>query len=173
MNPITLLKLGGGLAGVLALAAIGWLVQDRFDQKALADAAAHCNSAAGSLIAPLDECLPLVKPRLQADRQARACEAALLPQLRPETRFAAAQACGSGVKRLIAQGDAAAGERDRNAAMLADTRAATVRAVDRAETRSTRQQQRTDHATQTIRAAPRDAGGRIACDADCLRRLAE
>ena len=173
MNPITLLKLGGGLAGMLALAAIGWLVQDRFDQKALADAAGYCNSAAGSLTAPLDECLPLVKPRLEADRRARACEVALSPQLLPETRFAAAQSCGSGVKRLIAEADTAAAERDRNAAMLAETRAATVRAVDRAEARSTRQQQRTDHAAQTILAAPRDAGGRIACDADCLRRLAE
>lgn len=173
MNPFPFLKLGGGLAMVVALAALAWLAQDRFAQKARADAAKRCEVAAGSMTVALDDCLPMVRSRVRADRQARTCEAALIPQLRPETRFSASMACGAGVKRLIAVGDAALAERDRATAMLAEARAGTVRAVERAETRAFRQQQRTDHASQTISAAPRDARGRIACDADCLRRLAE
>lgn len=172
MNPFTILKLVGGLGALLALASLAWLAQDRFDQKRKADAAVRCAAAAGSEHAALDDCLPLVASRLRAERQARVCEAALLPSLRPATRFSAAQACGAGTKRLIAAGDAAAHERDDLARQLAEARADTTRAVERAEGRATRFQRRNDDARRTIDSAPRDAGGRIACDADCLRRLA-
>ena len=171
---IPYLRLAGGLLGLLALAGAAWLIKDRFHQKALADAAAACAVAAAAPNddKPLDSCLPKVKAEIQEARQARVCESTLLPSLRSETRFAMSQACGSGVKRLVATGDAAAAERDGLAAQLSDARAETAAAVTRAEGRVTRQTQRTDHGQKIIQAAPRDGAGGIHCDAECLRRIA-
>ena len=167
-------KLFGGLFAALALAAAGWLVKDRFHQKALADAAASCAAAAAD---PADEtslsdCLPQVTIEIKQARQNRVCERALLPSLLPENRFLMQQACGSGVKRLVEVGDAAAQERDSLKGQLTDARAGTAAAVSRAEARAAHQTQRTDDGHKIILAAPRDSAGNVRCDAECLRRLA-
>lgn len=175
MNPFLILKLGGGLLGLLALVSAGWLITDRFDQKALADDAAACAGAAAAPAddAPLTRCLSAVKAEIVAARRVRLCETALLPQLRPETRFAMQQSCGAGTKRLVAVGDALAQERAALTAQLAEQQTTTTRAVERAERRSATIHERDQDARQAIDAAPRAADGRILCDAGCLQRLAE
>ena len=173
MNPLTYLKLGGGLLGLIALASTGWLIKDRFHQKALADSAAACAVAAGDEAdaAPLAGCLPNVAAEIREARQGRICEQTLLPSLRPETRFLMSQACGAGVKRLVATGDAASAERDSLQAQLSEARNDLKSAVERAERRTAKQTERTTHAQKVIQAAPRDAAGSLRCDAECLRRL--
>ena len=168
-------RLLGTIGAALALLSMAWLAKDRFHQKALADDAAACAVAAMAIgdDKPLDKCLLAIKSEVQEARRARACEAALLPQLRPETRFAMSQICSAGVKRLVADGDAAAAERDSLAAALKIAENKSLAAIGRAEVRAGHQQERDDHARQAIAAAPRDAGGGIHCDAECLRRLGQ
>lgn len=161
-----------GLALVgAALAAIVWLAYDRFDQKARADRADRCEAAAVTATEMTDDCGPNVVARIEADRATIICEAALLPELRDETRFTARQACGPGVLRLIAQGDAQALQIAGQSAEITKLRADGADAVLRAEARGRAEQTRRDNAQQLIQAAPRSADGRITCDADCLRQL--
>lgn len=163
----------GGIVGGLLIAAAIWLIVDRFHQKDLADAAASCAVAAGTPddSASLNDCLPLVQVEVEAARQARACERSLTPQLRPESRFAMAQACGAGVKRLVAAGDAAIAENASLKRQLDEARADIDSAVERAERRTVRSTEREANGRKVIEAAPRAPGGSIRCDADCLRRL--
>lgn len=163
----------GGIGGLLLALSVAWLAKDRFVQKDLADAAKRCAHAATTETGPLDDCLEPVAARVANDRQNAVCEEALLPSLRPESRFRVLNSCGAGVKRLVADRDAAvAGQADAER-RLADTRAAATAAVGRAEARAISQEERKRRASDAIASAPRDAGGNIACDADCLRRLAE
>ena len=175
MNPGLILRLGGGLLGLIALISLAWLVNDRFVQKALADDARACAKAAADLddTAELTRCLPDVAKEIREARQSRLCNGALLPQLRPETRFMMAQACGEGVKRLVAAGDAAAADRDSLTAELGRVRADSAAAIERAERRTQTKNERIAHGQKVIQAAPRDADGDIRCDAECLRRLTQ
>ena len=160
-----------GVVGA-ALAALVWLAADRFDQKAIADAAEACEKVASAPAGDLGRCGPNITARIAADRATVVCEGALLPELRDETRFLANQACGPGAKRLIAQADAQAAEIASLKTALDKVTADTAAAVTRAEERGRAEQTRKNNARQIIDAAPRSADGRIACDADCLRRLA-
>lgn len=166
------LRLIGGIAGLLALVSVAFLVKDRFHQKTLADAAAACAVAASDPLKPVSDCLPSVKQRIEEARQAFLCDGALLPALKDEHRFAAQQACGAGVKRLIADRDAAAGESANLRQQLDTALAGRDAAVARAETRAAHQDERTGNARKAIDTAPRDDAGRIHCDAECLRRIA-
>lgn len=171
MNPLIALRLFGGIAGLLALASIAWLAKDRFNQKAQADAARACAAAAATPARDLAPCLPAVRAAAEAQRRAAACDAALLPALRPETRFAMAQSCPAGVKRLVADLDAADAVATDLAGQLEQAEARQAAAVIRAEGRATRNSERTSHVAKAIAQAPRDAGGNIICDADCLLQL--
>lgn len=168
-------RLIGSIVLLLAMGSLIFLAQDRFRQKAVADDARACAAAAASLgdDASLARCLPQIRGEVQEARRARLCEAALLPSLRPETRFAASQACGGGTKRLIANLDAQGAIADNLKTQLAERGAAELRAVARAEARSAANDERDRRARITIDAAPRGADGSIRCDADCLRRLGQ
>lgn len=174
MNGLVL-RAVGGLAGLLALAALGFLVKDRFHQKALADDAKACAVAAADPedAKPLDRCLDKVAVEVRAARQSRICEKALLPQLRDETRGTVELACGAGVRRLVLAFDTITFERDQAEVRLGEADDAMARAVARAEARNVKSSERESHGRQVIQAAPRDAAGSIVCDADCLRRLTE
>lgn len=169
------LRLLGGLLGLIALASAGWLIKDRFHQKALAEDARGCAAAAAAPgdDLPLTRCLAAVMTEIIEARRARLCETTLLPQLRPETRFAMQQSCGAGTKRLVAVSDVLAQDRASLTAQLAGQQTSSIRAVERAERRSTKIHERDQDGRQAIDAAPRSADGRILCDAGCLQRLAE
>lgn len=171
MNPLTALRMFGGIAGLIALALIAFLVRDRFHQKALADAARACSVAAEKPAQDLAPCLPPVRLAIEVSRRTAACDAALLPNLRPESRFAMAQSCPAGVKRLVAQMDAADAVATDMARQLEQAETRQAAAVIRAEGRATRTSERTSHAAKAIASAPRDAGGNITCDAACLLQL--
>lgn len=162
---------GGALIGVL-MGAILWLAFDRFRQKSLADEAGRCEVAALSSDEPLADCGPNVLARVAADRRTIVCEAALLPELSADTRFTARQACGPGVLRLIAIVDSQAAQTASLESLIAKLRADSADALARAEARGRTEQTRRNNAQQLIQAAPRSADGRITCDADCLRGLA-
>lgn len=166
-------RLGGMITSALALLVLVFLARDRFHQKHLADAAAQCAKASRSDEKPLTDCLPDIKTRLEADRQARTCEASLLPRLRPETRFAMAQSCGAGIKRLVADADTAQASAADLEGQLESQRSGELKAVARAEARAGNQQERDSHARKAIDAAPRDAAGSIHCDAVCLRAIGQ
>jgi hypothetical protein len=161
-------KIVASLATAAGLAASAWLIQDRFHQKALADAAERCDVAAFT-DKPLDDCLPAVKLKVGAAQQAAVCDASLMPAA--NARFAALNSCGPGVKRLVAAQDALAVERDTLSQLLEHAQADASAATARAESRATSQQKRMTDALAALAAAPR--GGRIVCDADCLRQLAQ
>lgn len=167
------IRLIASLAAAAGILLAAWLIKDRFHQKRLADAAALCAIAASSPddAAPLSDCLPLVREEVEAARRGRVCERALTPQLRPETRFAMAQACSAGIKRLVAVGDAAQADAIAKARQLEEARAEINSAVERAERRTVRSSEREANGRKVIEAAPRAPGGSILCDADCLRRL--
>lgn len=158
--------------GLVTVAALIHLAFAAWDLKAQVQKSMRCEAAAVSATAKTDDCGPNVVARVEADRATIICEAALLPELRAETRFTARQACGPGVLRLIAEGDGMASQIAGLDAQLAKLRADSADAVARAEARGRADQTRRDNAQQLIQAAPRSADGRITCDAVCLRKLA-
>jgi len=163
-------KIVASVATAAGLAASAWLIQDRFHQKGLADAAERCAVAAAKE-KPLDDCLPAVKLQIAAARQAAVCDASLLPNA--DGRFAMLNSCGPGVKNLVARHDALTAERDTLNQLLEHARADASAATARAESRAANQQRRMTDALAALAAAPRDSGGRIVCDAGCLRQLAQ
>lgn len=173
MPPAIIFRIVTGVAGLLFAALLAWTVKDRFHQKGLADAAGRCAVAASSEAAPLEDCLKPVAARVQADRQNVVCETALLPSLRPESRFRVLNSCGEGVKRLVAERDAAQAGQSDALRLLDEAQAGSLAAVSRAEARAGKIEERKTRASTAIAAAPRGAGGSIACDAACLRQLAE
>lgn len=173
MGALQIARLVGLGAAGIAIAVLVWLAQDRFNQKHLADAAAHCESAVISADEKLDDCGVNVRARVSADRQTIVCEGALLPELRSETRFTARQVCGPGALRLIAQMDAQAGEIAGLQAQIAQAKSDSAAAIARAEARGRTEQTRRDNAQKVVAAQPRGADGSITCDAGCLRQLAD
>lgn len=168
--PINGFRLVGFLLGLAAVGSLLFLARDRFHQKAIADRYESCEKAAESGVDPA-ECRAAIRAGIVAGRAAAACDRALQP-LTEQSRFAAAQACGPGVKRLIAEHDAARGEAAAARAELARQRVDGAAAVERAERRANKQNEREAHGRTVIDTAPRDGAGRIRCDAECLRRLA-
>lgn len=173
--PALMIRLVAGALGLAALAGAGWLIKDRFHQRELAQNAATCAKAAADPAdaKPLDRCLPELAEAIREARRGRICETSLLPRLRPETRFAMQQSCGAGVKRLVAEGDAAAADLAASQRQLRQARQDITSAVLRAERRTNRSNERESHGRTVIEAAPRNAGGTIRCDAECLRRIVQ
>lgn len=102
-----------------------------------------------------------------ADRE-RACTAALTA--RPENSFAVRMVCASAVKTVVAQRDAATGERESARAELTTLRASQTAAIRRAQADATIQAERKIRAAQAVERAPRNAAGHVVCDAACLRQ---
>lgn len=164
-----------GLVSAIALAALLFLANDRFHQKHLADDARICAVAAADVddMMSLATCLPRVRAEIVEARQARACQKALLPSLRDETRFVMQQTCGAGTKAQVARADAAIAERDSLAGQLAEARAGTAAAVTRAETRATRFEGKEARGRVIVNGAPQTGRGTLRCDTECLRQLTQ
>ncbi|MGQ2942710.1 MAG: hypothetical protein ACT6Q7_01780 [Blastomonas fulva] len=166
-------KLGAGLLAMLAFGALVWLAQDRFAQKAVADAARACNGAAGSAERSIDSCLPKLRLAIEGQRRADACDHALAAPDLVKSRAAIRLVCSTEVKREflareIAQDDLA--QANITIAALIDARdTAVLRAEQRSATANTKAQRN----AQIIAGASRDAGSLIRCDASCLRDLAD
>ena len=174
MNPLSYLRLGGGVLGLIALITTGLLVKDRFHQKALADDAKACAvAAAGPDSNTLERCLPEVRALLIAERSARLCDAALAAKPSPVSRGTILLSCGSGVKRVVAVAETAEAERDSLTRQLAEARANSAAAVTRAEARATRFEGKEARGREIVNGAPRTDRGAVRCDAECLRQLAQ
>lgn len=163
--------------GTMGLAAaIGVLISlaaDRFDQKAKADAAIACNTAALSADKPLDGCLPQTRLAIEAQRRADTCDHALAAPDLVKSRAAIRLVCSAEVKREFAAREIAQGELAEANQTISALIDAQDLAVLRAEARATTANQKAQAHAQTIARAPRDAGSLIRCDASCLRDLAE
>lgn len=173
MSMAALFRIGGPILAALAAITLCWLAFDRFAQKAIADAAMDCARAAKdpSGRASTARCLPAIRDEIAAARMARLCEASLTPRLRPETRFAMRQSCGTGVKRLAADYDAAEARSAALEQVVQRHRADMAAAIARAERRATSQEERIQHGRTVIARAPRSDAGSITCDDACLRAL--
>jgi len=168
------LKIGGGVLGLVALAALLWAANDRFKQKEKADAARECAAAAADETAPFDEldaCLPPVKRRVEAARRADVCDDAIGNPLVAEARFAVRMSCSEPVKKLVADRDGKAVTIADLKQQLDDLQQDSREAVARAERRAGAAQERSERAKSAIDAAPRGDDGRVRCDAKCLRDL--
>ena len=149
-------------AGLLIVAALDW----RSAREARAELRI-CAAGAGNVSKPLDGCPPKVSAAITAARAAAVCEAGL----KADVAFTIATACGAQVRDRVARQRAAEHNLADALAQLAQAEQRTIAAVSRAEARATQTAERKARAKAAISAAPRDAGGLLTCDADCLRNL--
>ena len=171
MFGLSWLKIGGGFAAMLAFGALIYFAQDRFEQKAVADAARHCNAAAASPDKSLDECLDDVAATIEAHRRAELCDAKLgAPD---NSLFAIRGSCSTEVKTLVAERDALSVSLASANETIEQLISNQSQAVERAEQRATQALSKAKRNEDVLRAVPRDAGGLIRCDASCLRDLAD
>lgn len=174
MNYIRLAQILGTLAVIAALAAGAFhFIKDW--KQAHRDAAAYADcrawAAKPTRIAGSGAlCAAPIRAAIQSAAMAETCDAALVGG--DKTRFAMQQACSGPVKLMVAQRDARADEvvdRDKLITQLKGERRADVA---RAESRGRDTGKRETRDAKIIAAAPRDPSGRVRCDADCLRALA-
>lgn len=174
MKALTIVKSAGSIFGLLVLAAVLFLARDRFAQKAVADAAERCAAATAKPVAPLGDCAPAIATSVNGQRRAALCDTALLHHAADTTaRFVVLNACAAGVKRLFAERDTLNSRVDNLSAVLAEADARSTAAVARAEGRAATLNERNARVQSAIKAAPRDGAGRVTCDAECLRRIAQ
>ena len=155
-------KLVGAVA--LSLAALAAMADWRDAREARGQLRA-CTAAAGDAGKPLDSCPPQLKGAIIARRQMAACEAAL----KADDLWVISTACGAQVMDRVARQRAAEHNLADAREQLARAEQRTIAAVTRAEARARTSAERKARATAAISAAPRDAGGLLVCDADCLR----
>ena len=173
MNPLSYLKIGGGLIGLIGFGTLLYFAQDRFDQKEKGDAADDCAAVAFKLSGDLDACLPEVRSAVEARRQAEACDTALSTERKlPATaQYAIRQTCSAEVKHLLAERDAARSNAADAKRAMEVLQANMDAAVRRAEIRGANVQKRKSDATRAIQSAPVGDDGLVDCDADCLRNI--
>jgi len=168
------LKLGGLVAAVavllVAVTAAGlWL--HHYDRlKADSRALAACEALAAKPGLGGVDCPPNLRTAVLSAAEAAACDQGLGAGDRGA--FAVQQACSGSVKRLVADRDAARGDVAGAQTEIDQLKSNQSAAVARAEARGAAQLQRNAHASDLLSQAPRDAGGHVVCDADCLRGLA-
>jgi hypothetical protein len=164
-------KLGGFIAGLLALAAIiagaVWLIRDHdrlreVERKALACEAAVKNGEPTTL-----NCPQAISNAATRGQRYLDCDAAIAAG----DLYATRAACSAAVKRRDAQATAlAAGNRDL-ATQLAAARDQLTGGLARAAARNDALIRKDRNAQAVIAGAPRAADGRITCDDRCLRDL--
>lgn len=166
-------KIGGVIAVVLGLLAIvtaaGVWVHHYDRLKADSRALAACSALANKPGLGGVDCPPTLRTAVLSAAEAAVCDKGL--GAGDGGAFTVQQACSAPVKRLVADRDAARASEvsaERLADQLNTNQSA---AVARAEARSAAQTQRNAHASDVLSQAPRDAGGHVLCDADCLRGL--
>jgi type IV secretory pathway VirB10-like protein len=162
------------VAGIIAAAIVGfilWAVVDRFKLAAEVNQHETCIAAIAKPDQPVTACDPKIADKVTQARAADQCEIALA---KPPTGdlFAIRAACSEQVKRVVADRDAAAANYADDEKQLAGAQLRLDQAVSRAEARNLSTTQRKAANDRTIQAAPRDPDGRVRCDAQCLRDLA-
>jgi hypothetical protein len=162
-----------GTAGIAAVA-LGLVVAKSIEETRLrAVIAGHDACAAAVANDGLDvsasRCPPAVAAAHRDQLRARTCDAALAGG---ET-FGMRSACSTPVKTVVAERDAARGERDRALTEIDRLRKDQSAAVARAEARGRAEAVRThDLETRLEGPSPLPDSGLARCDAECLRRLA-
>lgn len=149
-------------AGLLIVGALDWR-----GARAARTELRICARAAGDAGKTLDGCPEKLSAAVNAQRQRAACEAGL----KADDAWAISTSCGGQVKDRVARQRTAEHNLADARQQLAQAEQRAVAAVSRAEARATQAAERKARATAAISAAPRDGGGLITCDAECLRNL--
>ncbi|PZR32277.1 MAG: hypothetical protein DI526_17025 [Caulobacter segnis] len=151
------------MGALLAVVVGGW----RKDAAVLKACVAAVSGKGRADLDPATVCpRPIAADRLAAVRS-RACDAALSAS--PENLYGAATSCSGPVKRVQAERDVARGEAARLTNDLNNERLGQDAAIARAAASAATQAERKARAAAALQAAPRDAGGLVVCDADCMR----
>lgn len=164
-------KLGGAIAGLLALAAIitgaVWLIRDHGRLKGVERQALACEAAVKNGEPTTTNCPQAISDAATRGQRYLDCDAALVAG----DLYAVRAACSAAVKHRDAQATAlAAGNRDL-ATQLAAARDQLTGGLARAEARHSALLRKDRNAQAVIAGAPRAADGRITCDDRCLREL--
>lgn len=166
-------KIGGGIAGLLALVGVLLWVKSTLEKAAEADAYRACEHAAPSVADPLDRCPKATRARIETARRAEACDAAIGTDASQPDPYLVRVACSAPVKALEARAATAAINEADARSQLAIANARNDAALARAEARAATTATRKADNDRTLSLAPRTADGRVRCDADCLRQLAD
>ena len=168
MNWLSLIKIAGPIAAAIALFALFHSWSARGTELAARHA---CDKAISTPTGDLKPCPAPVTTLAWAARAAADCDAALdLPAA--TGGFAVRQVCSEPVKRVIAERDAAAAERDNALQVKAEAEQDRDASIARAEARGQAHNDKVTNDAQIIQSAPHAGDGTIHCDAECLRRLA-
>jgi hypothetical protein len=171
---LTLIKWALGLAAVAIVLGALWAGVSAFNRlRAEAAAYGDCRAQAGvkgGKATTPPACAPELAQAVQRGQAAAACDAGLGKA--DAGGFTVQKACSAPVKRLVAERDAAMAEVTDRDTTIDQLKADRTAVVARAEARGQTQARRDANAQKVLSAAPRTAGGDIACDADCLSALA-
>ncbi len=167
------LKLGGGIAGLLALIGVFLWAKATLEKAAEADAYRACERAADSPVDPLDRCPKNTRARIDAARRAALCDTAIGADATKVDPYQVRIACSAPVKAIEARAAVAEANEADARRQLDIAHAQTDAAVARGEARAANLANRKADNDRTIATAPRTADGRVRCDADCLRQLAD
>jgi hypothetical protein len=163
-----LMMIAAMLGGVLALAAGLHQAANWRDQ---AEAARACAAAvapgAKADADPAKACPPAIAADHALAVRARACDAAFTAK--PENTYGVAATCSTPVKTVQAERDVARIEAGRLTKQLQFEQLGQDAAIDRARADAALQSERKARAAAALKAAPRDDGGLVVCDADCVR----
>lgn len=172
MFGLTGLRLGGAIAGIIALAAIVgglvWLIRDRDRLQAVEDRGIACETAVQKRTDPTASCPQAISDAATQSQRFIDCDAAL----KAGDLYTVRAACSAEVKRRDAQATTLAADKTDLTRQLAEARDAIAGAITRAETRAAASNRKDRNAQAAIAAAPRSPDGRIRCDDRCLRDLA-
>lgn len=169
IRALTLVSLAGLLTTGVGLAVINAKNVEERGLRAVIAGHEACGDVLGGsdLTASAERC-----PKRTALVHRRAVQAAVCDQaLIAGDAFVIRSSCPTSVKTVLAQRDAAQGERDASNAVIARLRADQTAAIARAEARGFNQARRISSAQTDLAAAPRTDSGLGRCDAECLRRL--
>lgn len=161
------IRIALAVLGLGALAAAGAWVLNTVHKAAEVDRYHECTTAVKKG-GDLSSCDLEVAHDVEAARQADFCDRAI----GDHNAYQIGMACPTSIKTLDGQLTAAGANLTDTQQQLAQARQALAGAVSRAESRAASQATRKADNDRTIQALPRADDGTVACDADCLRRLA-
>lgn len=165
-------RLGGAIAGFLAIAAIVaglvWLIRDHDRLRSVENRALACEAAVKNGSDMTTNCPQSIADAATRARRYLACDAGM----KAGDLYAVRAACSAAVKLRDAQATALAADKADLAEQLDQARGRLAGAINRASTRSETLTRKDRDAIAAISGAPRAVDGRIRCDDRCLRDLA-
>jgi len=175
MNPfsiVNLIKFGAiaGVIGIIVWSVMGFVGHYHKMERDSASLAACSAVAGGTATGSIQALCPAgISASVVDGLKSRACNDGL--GLGEAGAFAVRSACSTDVKRVVASVDALTAEVSNRDGVISQLKSDRNRDVAKAEARGAAQAKVYANANKAIETAPRDPGGGIVCDADCLRNI--